>query len=84
MAALLAERDGDFETAENYLLTSLRLNSDLGNQLNHAETSFELGTLYKLMNDNEKKKKYFSDALEYYKRINAAEEIKDIERLLKG
>ena len=66
------------------MLTSLRLNDELGNQLNGAESSYELGILYNLMDDEEKSRRYFSDALEYYKKIKAEEEINEIEDLLKN
>jgi hypothetical protein len=66
-----------------FLLTSLRLNDELGNQLNHAETSYELGILYNLTDDKEKSEKHFTDALGYYKKINADEEVNVIEDLLK-
>ena len=69
--------------AENYLLTSLRLNSETGNKLNQAETSYELGILYNMADDKEKSNKYFADALDYYKMIEAEEEIREIEKLLK-
>ena len=68
--------------AENYLLTSLRLNNETGNKLNQAETSYELGILYNIADDNEKSNKYFADALEYYKKIEAEEEIREIEKLI--
>ncbi len=35
------------ELSENYLQTSLRMNKELDNKFNQAETSFELGLLYK-------------------------------------
>jgi hypothetical protein len=52
-------------------------------QLNHAETSYELGILYNLTDDKEKSEKHFTDALGYYKKINADEEVNVIEDLLK-
>jgi len=39
----------DYELAENYLCTSLRINKELNNEMNKAETEFELGLLYKYM-----------------------------------
>lgn len=80
---IIQRNKANFTTAESFLLTSLRLNEELGNQLNHAETSYELGVLYDLTDDKEKSEKYFSDALGYYKKINAEEEIEEIEDLLK-
>lgn len=68
--------------SENYLLTSLRLNIDAGNQLNQAETHHELGLLYKVMKDNKKSKANFNLALEYFKKINAEPEIRNLESLI--
>jgi tetratricopeptide (TPR) repeat protein len=81
---IIQRNKANFSTAESYLLTSLRLNDELGNQLNGAESSYELGILYNLMDDEEKSRRYFSDALEYYKKIKAEEEINEIEDLLKN
>ncbi len=80
---IIQRNKANFTTAESFLLTSLRLNEELGNQLNYAESSYELGALYNLTDDKEKSQKCFSDALEYYKKINAEEEIEEIEDLLK-
>jgi len=80
---IIQRNKNQFAAAENYLLTSLRLNNETGNKLNQAETSYELGILYNLADDSEKSKKYFTDALEYYKIIEAEEEIREIEKLIK-
>ena len=80
---IIQRNKNNFDVAENYLLTSLRLNSETGNKLNYAETSYELGILFKLTNDNKKSNKYFTNALEYYKKIEAKEEIREIEKQIK-
>ena len=72
----------NFEASENYLLTSLRLNKELSNQLNVAESAFELGYLYKQTKQKAKSKAFLQDALNYYKSIGQAEEMKLIEELL--
>ena len=59
------------------------MNNEIGNLLNQAESSYELGLLYYMKNDKEKSKKYYSDALKYYRKINAQEEIKEIEDRLR-
>lgn len=71
-----------FTLAENYLLTSLRLNVEAGNQLNQAETYYEIGILYKAMNRADLSEQNFRLALEYFKKINAEEEIAQIEKLI--
>ncbi len=79
---IIQRNKNNLVAAENYLLTSLRLNNETGNKLNQAETSYELGILYNISDDNEKSNKYFADALEYYKKIEAEEEIREIEKLI--
>ena len=79
---IIQRNKNNLAAAENYLLTSLRLNNETGNKLNQAETSYELGILYNISDDNEKSNKYFADALEYYKKIEAEEEIREIEKLI--
>ncbi len=72
----------NFPLAENYLQTSLRLNIEAGNQLNQAETYQELGLLYKDMGKTKESEKNLTLALEYFKKINAAPDIKLLENLL--
>ncbi|MEN8192530.1 MAG: tetratricopeptide repeat protein [Bacteroidota bacterium] len=74
----------NFDASENYLQTSLRINSELGNKINHAETSVELGKLYIEMNQKTKAGKALNTALKYYARIHATEEVKKIEAMLKN
>lgn len=74
----------NFDLSENYLQTSLRINSELGNRLNHAETSVELGKLYTELKESSKARKAFENALKYYSRINATEEIKKLKSILKN
>ena len=68
--------------AENYLETSLRINSEAGNQLNRAETYQELGMLYKEMGKLQLSKENFKLALEYFKKINSEPDIALLENLL--
>lgn len=67
-----------FDAAEDMLLTSLRINNELGNKLNYAETSVELGYLYKSIKKTELAIKYFTIALEYFKKIEAQKEINEL------
>ena len=68
-----------YALAENCLLTSLRINKEYKNQLNYAETSLELGILYKEWSKFEKAKESFKQALSYFKQIRAIHEIENIE-----
>lgn len=74
----------NFEVSENYLLTSMRLNTELGNKLNQAETAYELGLLYKDINRKKDSRYYLNSALQYYKKINAPSEIDIIKDYLQN
>ncbi len=79
---IIERKKKNYDLSENFLLTSLRINSELGNKLNYAETSVELGKLYKKLKQKSKAKKAFDNALKYYKRINAEIEIKKIKSII--
>jgi tetratricopeptide (TPR) repeat protein len=69
-----------YDLAESYLLTSLRLNKELQNELNLAETSIEIGRLYKETGRTNESKQYFNNAIKYYKKIKAVNELASIVR----
>ncbi len=71
-----------YSIAENFLLTSLRMNKEYNNDLNYAETSLELGILYKEWQKFEKAKESFGHALKYFKKIRAVHEIENIEAFI--
>jgi len=73
--AIIDKKAKKYEAAENYLLTSLRINRELSNELNTAETNYELGLLYKEMNKPTNAKSYFKLALYYYKKYDCKKEI---------
>jgi len=62
----------NYKLSENYFLTSLRLNQDLANSLNKAETLYELGKLYIDMNQKNMGLEVFKSSLEYFRNINSA------------
>ena len=72
----------NYDNAATYLLTSLRLNKELKNQLNKAEAELELGKLFKQIGDEMESKNYFRSAIKYYKRIGDHQEIDRINELL--
>jgi len=72
----------NFNAAETYLLTSLRINTNLKNEHNIALTSLELADLYEEKNNSESKESYLTGALNYFKQINAFKEVKKIEDML--
>ncbi len=72
----------NFDAAETYLLTSLRINTNLKNEHNIALTSLELAALYEEKNNSQSKESYLTSALNYFKQINACKEVKKIEDML--
>src|SRR4030065_2292175 len=44
---VIQKKMNNFTAAENCFLTSLRINKEVSNKYNYAETAFELGLLYK-------------------------------------
>jgi tetratricopeptide (TPR) repeat protein len=79
----MIERElNNFDTSENMLQTSLRLNNEIGNKYNYSETAFEIGLLYKEWQKNDLAVKYLKESLEYYNSISAERQIHKIELLL--
>jgi adenylate cyclase len=62
----------NYKLSENYLLTSLRLNQELSNALNRAETLYELGKLYVDMEQKSRALEVFKSSLEYFRNINSS------------
>lgn len=69
----------NFRLAESFLLNSLRINTSLKNKMNIAETSLELAALYNELNDPENKNTHLKSALDYYRKIEALQKVKEIE-----
>jgi len=79
----IIERElGEFKKSENLLKTSLMMNIELGNKLNEAETSVELGRLYDKVKDKEKSTEWFMKAIAYYRGQGSKEKIREIEQLI--
>lgn len=72
----------NYKASETYLLNSLRINRSLYNELNIAETSFELGLLYEKMNDFQAKTSNLNKSKEYFNTIGATSKVAIIEELL--
>jgi tetratricopeptide (TPR) repeat protein len=71
-----------YDTAEKYFQISLRLNTELNNKLNHAETSFELGLLNSEIGNENEKNYWLKESLKYYTDINVKHKIKIIDEML--
>ncbi len=72
----------NYKNAENYLLSSLRINEEFENVLNEAETSFELGILYAELNRREEAAKHLKFSLDYYKKQKAVSMIRKIQEIM--
>ncbi|MDR3667525.1 MAG: tetratricopeptide repeat protein [Ignavibacteriaceae bacterium] len=68
----------NFKLSESYFLTSLRINLELSNDLNKAETQFEMGKLYVDMELNDKALEAFRSSLEYFRNINSTDIVKKL------
>lgn len=68
----------DFQLSEEFFENSLRLNKELENKLNEAESSVELGKLLKKNNREEDAKPYIDSAVSYYKEIKADDIVADL------
>ena len=71
-----------YDMAENYFMTSLRINSELGNPLNQAETLFELGILYIEVKMKQKAVKQLKSALSLFKKMETSFMVNKINKLL--
>jgi len=78
LKGMIARKQFEFQLSEEYLKASLRLNSELKNELNFAETAVEIGLLYKELNINKSYDYYFNKAFEYYQSIDAKDKIAEI------
>jgi len=67
-----------YSRAKNYFLTSLRLNAELENILNHAETLTELSELYYELNKKDDAKECLKAAMKDYKKIGADLHIREV------
>jgi tetratricopeptide (TPR) repeat protein len=82
LKGIIERRLQNYRGAENYLLSSLRINEELENVLNQAETSLELGILYSEINKKEESLEYLKFSLSYYKKQKAPSMVKKIQELM--
>jgi tetratricopeptide (TPR) repeat protein len=66
MLGVIALKKRNFSSAENFLLTSLRLNQDLNQELNCAETNYQLGVLYKTKGNKSQAHNHLLNAFKFY------------------
>jgi adenylate cyclase len=79
---IIEKQLNNFIASETYLLNSLRINQSFNNEMNEAETSFELGLLYDKMNDSHSKNSCLESSHKYFKNIGAIAKAERIEELL--
>lgn len=84
LKGIIEREKGNLLLSETHFLTSLRINEELGNILNHAETSLEIGILYKKMNRHEEALKYLNSSLDYYKSIKHSEQAAYIKNIIRA
>lgn len=80
---MICSLKGEVKEAESYFLTSLRLNRELQNRLNYAETALELGMLYIETNRKKAAAVYLKRAMSYYGKTGRAEDSDSIRELLR-
>ncbi len=74
----------NYDNSATYLLTSLRLNKELNNKLNQAETELEVGKLLMETGNKEESREHYRRAINYFKTIGDMEEVERIKSLLKA
>lgn len=79
---IISRAKKDYQSAEAYFLMSLRINANLKNEGNFAESSYELGLLNKEVGNEDKSKFYLNQALDYYQKIPSNGKVKNIENLI--
>jgi tetratricopeptide (TPR) repeat protein len=71
-----------FETAESYFRTSIRINQELENILNEAETYYEFSLMYVELNKSQEARELLNRALDNFRRINIPVMIDKVTKLL--
>ncbi len=79
---ILEQKLNRYNTSESYFQISLRLNQELGNKLNSAESAYEIALLYDDIKNDEQKTFWLNESLKFYKNINAIRKVDLIEKLL--
>jgi len=74
----------NYPAAENFLLTSIRMNKELENEQNAAESSYELGVLYLEIKKEIEALTYLNASYYYFKKVNVPQMLTKIERLTKN
>jgi len=65
---MIARNQKNYSLAESYLLTSLRLNETINDEIKAAETNYEIGLLFSDMGDVPKATIHLMKSVKYYQR----------------
>ncbi len=79
---VIASKQNNFDLAENHLLTSIRLNRELSQELNAAESNYELGLIYKEKGKKTEAVSNLMCALKYFDKNSAKATVEHIESQL--
>jgi len=79
---IIDRKKSNFSSAENFFLSSLRINNRYENRLNYAESAFELGVLYNIQRRLPEAREYLEMAFEYFKKIGNKFETRRIKAIL--
>jgi len=80
---IIEKNKKNYLLSENYFNTSLRINKELENILNQAETLYEMGFLYKQMRDFKQSKLCFNKALNKFKYLKIDKMVEQITEEIK-
>jgi tetratricopeptide (TPR) repeat protein len=73
----------NYDLSAEFFENSIRLNEDFKSKMNEAESNIELAQLKKEKNEESESKELFNKAKSYFKKINAEEKLKSIDKLKK-
>lgn len=72
----------NFDIAELYLLTSIRLNEQYNSGLNLGESYFELGVLHSMRNDAQKAERALKQSATFFRRVGARHELTATQQMM--
>lgn len=79
----IIQRDtSNYEIAETYLLTSLRLSEEIESILNYAEAAYELGILYRKWGKKDLAVKYLRISEKYFAQVGAKENLERVQLIM--
>lgn len=80
--SIIERKMKNFEKAENYLHSSIRLNKNKENALNTAQAKMELGDLYGRMDLTVDRENMLKESLSEYRKLKITDRVKQVEEML--